>query len=386
MAITTAAEFFAVVEKSRLLTPAQLTQTHKAAGPQADPKTIAKNLVRQDLLTLWQASELLAGRSSFYLGKYRLIEPLGRGGTGNVFLGRHVTMNRRVVLKIVAQPAQTDRASLDGFLAEARAIAALDHPNIVHAFSVDSEGESYYLVMEYIEGLDLQRMVEEEGPLECHRAAEYIRQAAEGLEHAHQRNMIHCNIRPSNLLVNVQGVVKNLDMGLARLVGNAAAASAETVSDAGALRSADYLAPEQAIDGRDLDHRADIYALGCTLYFLLAGHPPLAQAPPAIRAERPGVPVALADLCEKMMAKRPGDRPQTAAEASRSLAAWRQSASLPTRAASLHMVGPLEAPENLGVTGVGSENGAAHGPVGKGRFRRTLARLFGWRAKDAADL
>ena len=121
---------------------------------------IARNLVHQNLLTRWQAAQLLAGRSSFYLGKYRLIELLGRGDTGSVFLAEHVTMNRRVVLKVISRQVSTDQASLDAFLVEARAVSGLDHPNIVHAYSIDNEADRYFLVMEYVDGVDLQHLVE----------------------------------------------------------------------------------------------------------------------------------------------------------------------------------------------------------------------------------
>ena len=353
MAVTTPEEFFAILQKSKLLTPSQLAQARESARQGDAPTAIAKALARRELITRWQAGQLLAGRSSFYLGKYRLIELLGRGGMGSVFLGQHVTMNRRVALKIISRQVRKDRASLDRFLAEARAIAALDHPNIVQAYSVDNEGDRYYMVMEYVEGLDLQRLVEEDGPLECRLAADYVRQAAEGLDHAHRRNMIHCDIKPSNLLVNVQGVVKILDMGLARLTHGEepeAGGSGERV-----LGSVDYLAPEQAIQGPDLDCRADVYSLGCTLYFLLTGHPPFPQGtlaerilkhqtqePAAIRAERPGVPADLAAICAKMMAKRPEDRYQSAAEVGRVLAEWRSAASALKRAVPLVRARPLE--------------------------------------------
>ncbi len=122
---------------------------------------------------------------------------------GSVFLARHMMMNRPVALKIISKQVGKDPASLERFLAEARAIAALDHPNIVQAYSVDNEGDRYYIVMEYVDGQDLQRMVDEKGPLDSGQAVDYIRQAAEGLEHAHERNMIHCDVKPSNLLVNV---------------------------------------------------------------------------------------------------------------------------------------------------------------------------------------
>ncbi len=355
MTVTSAEEFFAVLEKSRLLIPAQLAQARSIAGPSDNPRTIAKNLARQDLISRWQAGQLLAGRSSFYLGKYRLIELLGRGGMGSVFLGQHVTMNRRVALKIISRHVSQNPASLERFLAEARAIASFDHPNVVRAYSIDSEGDLYYLVMEYVEGVDLQRLVENGGPLDCHRAVDYIRQAADGLDHAHQRNMIHCDIKPSNLLVNMQGVVKILDLGLARLAGGDELDAAG--SDERVLGSVDYLAPEQAMKNPRLDCRADIYSLGCTLYFLLAGHPPFpqgtlperilkhqTQAPPDLRAEQPKVPADLAVICKKMMAKKPEDRYQTAAEVSLALTEGRASTPPLKRAAPLPIAKRLEEP------------------------------------------
>jgi eukaryotic-like serine/threonine-protein kinase len=355
MAVTSAEEFFAVLEKSNLLIPAQLAQARSAAGQSDSPRTIAKSLAHQNLISRWQAGQLLAGRSTFYLGKYRLIELLGRGGMGSVFLGQHVTMNRRVALKIISRHVGKDPVSLERFLAEARAIASLDHPNIVRAYSVDSEGDRYYIVMEYVEGVDLQRLVENGGPLDCHRAVDYIHQAADGLDHAHQRNMVHCDIKPSNLLVNMRGVVKILDLGLARLTGGDESDAAS--QDERVLGSVDYLAPEQALKSPHLDCRADIYALGCTLYFLLTGHPPFpqgtlperilkhqTQAPPDLRAEQPTVPADLAAICKKMMAKKPEDRYQTAADVSRVLAEVRASTPPLKRATPLPMAKRLEEP------------------------------------------
>jgi serine/threonine-protein kinase len=348
MEVTTADEFFAVVAKSRLLTAAQVARARSAIYPGADARTAAWSLVERELISRWQAGQLLAGRSSFYLGKYRLIALLGQGGMGNVFLGQHVTMNRRVALKIISRQSGKDPRSLDRFLAEARAVASLDHPNIVRAYSVDNEDDRYYLVMEYVEGIDLQRLVEAEGPLDCDRAVDYVRQAADGLEHAHQRNMIHCDVKPSNLLVNAQGVVKILDLGLARFAGDEEPGSADLSE--GVLGSVDYLAPEQAMKSPTMDHRADIYSLGCTLYFLLAGHPPFVagslsarilkhqtQPPPDVRVDQSGVPAELAAICQKMMAKKPDDRYPSAAEVSRVLGAWRPPIIAHRRAVALPM-------------------------------------------------
>ena len=328
MTVASAEEFFAVLEKSKLLLPSQLAQARGIVGPNDAPKTVAKQLVRHRFITRWQAGQLLAGRGLFHLGKYRLIELLGRGGMGSVFLGEHVTMNRRVALKIVSRTVSHDPAMLRRFLADARAIAALDHPNILQVYSVDSEGERYYLVLEYVDGVDLQRLVEEEGPLESHRAADYVRQIADGLDHAHQQGIIHRDIRPSKLLVNAQGVVKIIDMGLAWLAGDRANGS--STGD----RPDEYLAPEE-MKNAEADCRADVYSLGCTLYFLLTGHPPFPHGAmvgrtvdrqteelPDLRVERPRVPEELAAICRRMAAVRPEDRYPTAAEASRALAEW----------------------------------------------------------------
>ena len=197
------------------------------------------------------------------------------------------------------------------------------------------------------------------------RAVDYIRQAADGLAHAHQRNMIHCDIKPSNLLVNEQGVVKILDLGLARLADRQSRATSD--KDDGILGSVDYLAPEQALDSPDFDHRADIYSLGCTLYFLLTGHPPFpegllherlmkhqTQQPPSISKDRGDAPVELVALCERMMAKDPGDRPQSAEEISAALADWRPEGSRVKRIPPLKVAQPIEEPAAEGLPAIQS--------------------------------
>lgn len=332
MTVSTTQAFLELLGKSHLLSSEQLAQARDAAGSAADVKTLARLLIHKELITRWQAVQLLAGRSSFFLGKYKLIELLGRGGMGSVFVAQHTTMNRRVALKIISKELGRDPASLERFLVEARAIASLDHPNIVHAYNVDNEGDRYYMVMEFVEGSDLQRMVEAEGPLEFERAVDYIRQAADGLAHAHGRKMIHCDIKPANLIVNQQEVVKILDLGMARLVGREGKRSG---SDDRVLGTVDYLAPEQALASPELDHRVDIYSLGCTFYFLVTGQPPFpegtlaerivkhqTQEPRNILELRPGTPRDLVKICQKMMAKEPGNRFQSAEEVSQQLAQW----------------------------------------------------------------
>lgn len=334
MAITTTESFLELLRKSKLLSADQLGRSEEAAQGAADAVELAKTLVREKLLTRWQAGQLLAGRASFFLGRYKLIDLLGQGGMGKVFRAEDTMMTRPVALKIISKQLGRDPAALERFLGEVRAVAALNHPNIVHAYNVDQEGDRYFLVMEFVEGHDLERAVGAKGPLDFARSADYVRQAAEGLAHAHGREMIHCDVKPANLLVSKQGVVKILDLGMARLL--ARDEDRENGEDEHILGTVDYLAPEQAVGSPDLDHRVDIYSLGCTFYFLLTGHPPFpegtlperivkhqTQDPPPLAGERPGVPEQLAAICEKMMAKDPAARFQSVAEVARLLTDWK---------------------------------------------------------------
>ena len=245
MAITTIEAFLEVLSKSRLLSAQQIAAVRKAAVKIDQPKPLARLLLKKKLLTKWQAGQLLAGRTSFFLGRYKLIDLLGRGGMGSVFSAVDTKMNRPVALKIISKQMGQDPASLERFFAEARAIAALDHPNIVRAYDVDNASDRYFIVMEFAEGRNLQQVVDTEGPLSSARAADYIRQAAEGLAHAHGRDIVHRDVKPANLMVNAQGVVKVLDMGMARLVAgqvadeegasNGGGASDEQTEDHGIL-------------------------------------------------------------------------------------------------------------------------------------------------------
>ena len=338
MAVSTVDEYLSALEKSKLLDSQQFVEAQRLAGESSDAAALARALARENLVSRWQAGTLLAlgQRAQLRLGKYKLIQRLGKGGMGTVFLAQHVTMNRRVALKVVPRSIAENPAALDRFFAEARAIAALDHPNIVQAYSIDNEMDRYFIVMEFVDGQDLQQMVDLNGPLGFEHAADYVRQAAEGLAHAHARNLVHCDIKPSNLLVNNQGVIKILDLGLARLNRN----DQPRGSAAGepAFGTVDYMAPEQALETANFDHRADIYSLGCTLYCLLTGHPPFpegtlaqrivkhqTQEPCDILLERPDAPPLMVEICKRMMAKEPENRYQSMHEVSAALAPWQNS-------------------------------------------------------------
>ena len=324
-----------LVEKDRL--HALVVQLEKDSGGKLpeDVDVVARRLVAEDLVTPWQCEKLLEGRhKGFFLKRYKLLGELGAGGMSKVYLGEHVLMQRRVAIKVLPQKRVTDTSYLARFHREARAAALLDHPNIVRIYDVNNEGENHYMVMEFIDGRDLQQMVKRGGRLDYAMAADYIRQAAEGLAHAHASGLIHRDVKPANLLVDQKNVVKVLDLGLARFTDDDQA-SLTVQYDENVLGTADYLAPEQAVDSHGADGRADIYSLGCALYFLLTGHPPFPdgtlpqrlmahqkQQPVSIAKERPDAPADLVAICTKMMAKKPADRYQTMDEVAHVLRRW----------------------------------------------------------------
>ena len=343
MAILSVEKFLELIRRSRLventdqLVKALAVAKKKFGGKlPEDPKEFAAELVSQDLITKWQADKLLDGKyKGFFLGKYRLLGLLGTGGMSSVYLADHVLMQRRVAIKVLPQKRVDDSSYLARFRQEAQAAARLDHRNIVRAYDIDDDhdGKTHYLVMEYIRGQDLQQVVKNDGPVDFDLAANYIAQAAEGLEHAHQAGLIHRDIKPANLLLNDKGIVKILDMGLARIEDEDEEASLTKQHDENVLGTADYLSPEQAVDSHGVDRRSDIYSLGCTLYYILCGHAPfpegsLAQRllmhqtkmPKSILKVRPDAPPNLVAICEKMMAKTPDGRHQGGREVAIALA------------------------------------------------------------------
>ncbi len=301
-------------------------------------RELADRLVDRELLTRWQADKLLEGRhKGFTVGKYQLLGHLGTGGMSSVYLAEHLLMHRRVAIKVLPKARGADKESsyLERFHREAQAIASLDHVNIVRAYDIDNEGDTHYLVMEYIDGLDLNIIVRDSGTLDYITAARYTRQAARGLHYAHSVGLIHRDVKPANLLVDSEGVVKILDLGLARFIAEEEQASLTVAYDENVLGTADYLAPEQAVDSHGVDARADIYGLGCSLYFLLTGHPPFTEGtltqrlmshqkdpPPDICNDREDAPPGLVDICLRMMAKKPADRYRDCADVARVLGDW----------------------------------------------------------------
>jgi serine/threonine protein kinase len=337
---TNATEFLEVVRKSGLVPDDQLqTQFARLRTPAATPQTIdqlAAALIRDGLLTRFQAKQIKIGRYKRFeiAGKYRLLELLGVGGMGAVYLCEHVFMKRLVALKVLPTDKMKEQSALMRFYREARAVAALDHPNIVRAYDIDKYEGLHFLVMEYVDGASLQEVVARHGPLDPVRAAHYTAQAAHGLHHAHQLGMVHRDIKPGNLLLERTGLVKILDMGLARFFDQTHDNLTEKFDNNCVLGTADYLAPEQAVSNV-VDIRADIYALGGSLHFLLTGQSPFpdgtvaaklmahqTKEPRPVTEFRDDVPPELLAVLDKMMRKNPTDRYQTPAELYDALAPW----------------------------------------------------------------
>ncbi len=327
-----------LIKKSQLLDETQMEEVGELANSFPMGTDFMKCLTRKKYLTRWQAGQLMKGLTSFIMGKYRLIDLLGAGGMGRVFRAEHIAMNRPVALKIISKELVSDPVAQKRFLDEARAIAALNHPNIVHAYNIDKEGSRYYIVMEFVKGKDLEKVVREDGIPDQERSVKYVLQVASALDHAHERGMVHCDIKPANLLLNADGQIKVLDMGLARLYGKSVkeqVAEDNAADDSPLLGTIDYMAPEVTNDPAAVSPRSDIYSLGCVFYFLLTGCVPFPgesiperilkhqtedATPPA--AQNPRVDRRLSDICMKMMAREPEDRYASSAEVVEALTEW----------------------------------------------------------------
>jgi serine/threonine protein kinase len=339
---TTVIELLDLVHKSSLLEKRQLDSYLEklSAEPQQPdtPKHFAQAMVRDGVLTTLQAGLLLRGKYKKFVisGKYKLLEHLGTGGMGSVYLCEHVLMHRRVALKVLPTERVSDPIVLERFYREARAVAALDHKNIVRAYDIDRDDDNmHFLVLEFVDGSSLHRIVEKHGPMAISRAANCIAQAAEGLQHAHEAGLVHRDIKPGNLLLDRFGTIKILDLGLARFFDDETSHLTQRQNPGIVLGTADYVAPEQAIDSSTVDIRGDIYSLGVTLFFLLTGRTPYHDGsvpqklmfhqisePAPVTKFRSDVPRKLAAVIEKMLAKDPAQRYQTPAEVVAALAPW----------------------------------------------------------------
>jgi serine/threonine protein kinase len=337
---STSLEFIDLVRKSGVLDEPRLTayveQLQRVNDLPRQPDKLAGLMYRDRLLTHFQAENFLRGRwRRFTIGKYRVLERIATGGMGTVYLCEHQFMRRRAAVKVLPAAKASDPASLERFYREARAVAALDHPNIVRAYDVDKDDGLNYLVMEYVDGSTLQDIVKRHGPFDPIRAAHYMRQAALGLQHAHDfAGLIHRDIKPGNVILDRSGTIKILDLGLARFFDDQDDLLTRQHNDS-VLGTADYLAPEQVLDSHDVDIRADIYGLGATFYYCLTGKTPFGEGtiaqkliwhqtrqPKSVHSLRKEIPEGIAAVVDKMMAKELGQRYQTPMDVVEALASW----------------------------------------------------------------
>ncbi len=269
-------------------------------------------------------------RSAMQLGIYELIEMLGQGGMGAVWKARHTKLDKIVAIKVLPRHLVMDAGAVSRFEREMKAVGKLEHPHIVRAMDAGHTDGIHYLVMEYIEGTDLSRLVKSRGPRSITEACQMVRHAALGLAHAHENGMVHRDIKPSNLLLSKRGQVKILDLGLARLQSERTNDDISLTVQGEVMGTPDYMAPEQWHSAHTAGPGADLYGLGCTLYHLLTGHPPFAdkdhstyadkmkahlcEPPQPLRQLRPETPEEVEVLCQRLLAKNAAERPASAKE------------------------------------------------------------------------
>ena len=279
---------------------------------------LASSLIELGHLNPWQAEQLRQGRTKFTLGPYKVLDAIGHGGMGYVFKGEHALMGRVEAIKVLPK-SKKDQASIDSFCREIRALAKLDHPNLVRLSYADREGNTYYLVTEFIDGADLRRIVRHSGPLGAAETALIISQAASALSHAHHRGLVHRDVKPGNLLITREGRAKLTDLGLAEFCTDEPTPPGEKPIHI--VGTADFLAPEIVVSPDKIQPISDIYSLGCTLYYALTGKVPfpggstsqklrrhLDEEPIPVKRLRGDLEPGLIDLIHEMMAKRPESR------------------------------------------------------------------------------
>ncbi|ODU00311.1 MAG: hypothetical protein ABS79_03600 [Planctomycetes bacterium SCN 63-9] len=325
--------------KTGLVSSREIAEARRSIGldSESDPQSpvrLAQKLIDQGLLTSYQARKILAGATlGFILDGYRLLRPLGRGGMGQVFLASAPDGNRVAIKVLPPRKALEEENALLRFQRERDLSRRTSHPNLAKTLGEGSVGDIHYMVMEYIKGVSLFDLVKnrQQGPLSVPDASRLFLKVIDGLEAAHKAGLVHRDIKPSNIMITPEGDAKILDLGLARALGEEAALTRANA----VLGTLDYASPEQLSDAAKADRRSDLYSLGCTLYFTLAGNPPFEggdminkifkqrmEDPEPLEQVARGVPAAFATIVRKLMAKAPEDRYQTCQELRTDLMRW----------------------------------------------------------------
>jgi len=324
----TVQQYVAVIQQSGLVTKEDLVvairelQATKSNEPMSANR-LGQFLVQKQLLTDWHHQLLVRGRwKGFQILRYRLLRPLGSGGVSVVFLAEHQAMKRRVALKVLTSSSAQNSSHVERFLREGQVLARLSHPHIVGLHDLGQADQRNYMALEFIPGRDLHEVVAKQGPLPVALVVDWMLQLSEALEHVHDANLVHRDLKPANVIVHDRGQIKLTDFGLV-LDRNEPPVAAQAAPEM--LGTVDYLAPEQAAHCDRVDHRADLYSLGCTIYFLLTGQPPFptgtvvqrlmqhqSEEPASLLSLRKDIPAELAELCHSLLAKDPAARPASA--------------------------------------------------------------------------
>ena len=331
-------EFLAHLVKSGLVEKSELDRIAISSdyGTDGDGSVkLARVLIKNKLLTSYQAGKLLAGATrGFFLGGYRILKPLGEGGMGKVYLASHEKTAEKVAIKVLPpQKAREEKNALNRFRREMDLSQRAKHPNLARTIKVGSDGDVHFMVLEYIPGESLYEAVKGErgGPLRVPDAARLFLKIVDGLDAAHQAGIIHRDMKPSNIMITPDGDARVLDLGLARALGDEKPLTRPNI----VVGTLDYASPEQLTDASKADRRSDLYSIGCTIYFTLAGKAPFEggdlvnkiykqrmEDPEALERVARGVPSAFAAIVRKLMNKNPDDRYQNCGELRADLARW----------------------------------------------------------------
>lgn len=344
---TTSPALVDAIRAARILQAPQLEAVVSTLAPRyPDARLLARELMQRGWLTAFQVNQLFRGEGKdLLLGQYILLERLGEGAMGLVYKARHLTMGRLVALKVIRKERLSHPKAVRRFQREIRACAQLSHPNVVIAYDASQVNGIHYIAMEFIEGMDLARVVKQRGPLPIASALSFVRQTASCLQYLHERAMVHRDIKPSNLLLTGDGsTIKVLDLGLARINEVGEDENSHITQEGFVVGTADYMAPEQARNSHMADIRSDLYSLGCTFYYLLSGSVPypvkglqqkLVQHQfdpvPPVEKKRPETPAAVSVIIRRLMAKRPEERYQFPAELAYDLGHVMATGGLPDR-------------------------------------------------------
>jgi serine/threonine protein kinase len=330
-------EFLAALERAGVVPAGKLRDVQARIVPRTGPGdsvALAHQLIADGTLTEFQARRLLRGKKDLTFGRYTLLDHIGQGARGRVFKARHRLMDRVVALKVILPDRALGKSAVGRFFREMKIVALLDHPNVVRAIDADVHEGCPYIVMEYLEGDDLGHIFAHCGPLPPEEVIDYMAQAARGLAHAHEKGVIHRDVKPTNLFLSTTGVVKVLDLGCGELLGEAGQAGNVFDTDEGVVvGTTDFMSPEQVRDD-EVDARTDLFSLGCTMYRLLTGdyafpgttredrlakrirncHVPISNV-------RPDLSPRLVAIVDRLLAILPDDRFGSATEAAEALEA-----------------------------------------------------------------